>query len=118
VRGAGAIDFHRYLALTGQQMQVTWAPATWQGQPERDLRIFGWEDSTGVVRLTISNPTSIWARAGLHSRDQLERVNGERITTWPQLRAHLVRAQIGDTVRIEVRRADGPFTATVVVSGY
>jgi predicted metalloprotease with PDZ domain len=118
VRGAGAIDFNRYLALSGRQMQVTWAPAMRDGQPERDLRIFGWEDSTGVVRLTISNPTSVWARAGLHSRDQLERFNGERITTWPQLRAQLVRAQIGDTARIEVRRPDGLFTATVVVAGY
>jgi predicted metalloprotease with PDZ domain len=118
VRGAGAIDFPRYLALAGQRVQITSAPATYQGQPERDLRIFGWEDGTGVVRLTITNPTSVWARAGLHSRDQLERINCEHVTTWPALRAHLVRAQIGDTVRIEVRRPDGPFTATVVVAGY
>jgi predicted metalloprotease with PDZ domain len=118
VRGGSAIDFDRYLALAGQRVQVTWAPAMYQGQPERDLRIFGWEDAQGVVRLTITNPTSVWARAGLHSRDQLERIDGERVTTWPELRAHLVRAQIGDTVRVEVRRADGPFTATVVVSGY
>lgn len=119
VRGGAPIDYNRYLALASLQARVTWAPAVRNGEPERDLRIWGWEpEGQRGVRLVISNPTSIWARAGLHSRDQLLRVNGVAIATWPELRAQLQRLRMGDTVTVEVQRDSGPYTATVVVAGF
>lgn len=118
VRGAAPLDYNRYLGLAGLRASVTWAPAVYNGQAERDLRIFGYEPGDGSVRLVISNPTSIWARAGLHSRDRLLSINGERATTWPALRAVLTRLQMGDTVRIAVQRPAGPFEAAVVVAGF
>jgi len=116
VRGAHTIDFDRYLTLAGLKMQVTQRPALYNGEPDRDLRVWGYErDST--LRLVINNPASIWGKAGLHSRDRLVSINGAAVKTWPELRAKLQALRMGDTVRVEVARATGPFVATVVVAG-
>lgn len=119
VRGAAVLDLDRYLGLIGLRMEVTMAPAVWNGERERDLRIFGWEPpGEGIVRLIITNPTSIWGRAGLHSGDRLSRVDGAPVGTWPDLRVRLQQLRLGDTVRIEVLRPAGPFEATVIVAGF
>ena len=117
VRGARAIDFDRWLGMIGLRTHVTWGPAVYNGEPERDLRVWGFErDST--IRLVINNATSIWGRAGLHSRDRLVSVNGAAVKTWLELRSKLQALRIGDTVRVEVMRPAGPFVATVVVGGF
>ena len=117
VRHAALIDFDRYLGLLGMTTRVTWGPAVYNGEPERDLRVWGFErDST--IRLVINNATSIWGRAGLHSRDRLVSVNGAAVKTWLELRGKLQALRLGDTVRIEVIRPAGPFVATVVVAGF
>jgi len=119
VRGAGSLDFNRYLGLIGLTTRVALAPAVWNGQPERDLRIFGWEPpGEGGVRVIITDPASTWGRAGLHSGDRLASVDGAPIATWPDFRVRLQRLRIGDTIRIEVRRPTGPFHARVTVSGF
>ena len=118
VRGAAALDYNRYLGLMGLRASVSWAPAVYNGEPERDLRIFGYEPGDGSVRLVISHPASIWARAGLHSRDRLISMDGAPVGTWPELRGRLQRLRMGDTVRVEVQRPNGPYMATVVVAGF
>ena len=120
VRNAGPLDYNRYLALNGLRASVTWAPAVNNGEPERDLRIFGWEPGDGTVRIVISNPASAWGRAGLHSRDRLISMDGTPVNTWPELRAQLLRLRIGDTTRVEVERPTpaGRYVATVVVAGF
>jgi len=119
VRGAAIIDFDRYLGLIGLKTAVRSAPAVWNGEAERDLRIFGWEPpGDSGVRLIITDPASIWGRAGLHSGDRLARADGERVATWPALRARLQSLRIGDTIRLEVRRPAGPFEAVVTVAGF
>jgi predicted metalloprotease with PDZ domain len=120
VRGAGTLDYHRYVALMGWRATVSWAPAVYNGEPERDLRLYGWggEPGDSGFRLVISNPTSAWGRAGLHSRDRLVAMDGSPVRTWPELRARLQRLRMGDTVRVHVQRATGPYSATVVVTGF
>jgi predicted metalloprotease with PDZ domain len=119
VRGAAPIDFDRYLALAGLKTQVSRGPAMYNGEPERDLRMWGWQsDRDGILRIVINNPASIWGRAGLHSRDRLVSINGAPVATWPDLRAKLQAVRLGDTMRVEVARPSGPFVATVVVSGF
>jgi predicted metalloprotease with PDZ domain len=119
VRGGARIDFDRYLGLIGLKTQVSSAPAVFNGEPERDLRIFGWErEGEGGVRLIITDPASLWGRAGLHSGDKLVAMDGAQVTTWPELRARLQRLRMGDTVRVEVQRPSGPFATTVRVSGF
>ncbi|HWC72471.1 MAG TPA: PDZ domain-containing protein, partial [Gemmatimonadales bacterium] len=120
VRGAGTLEYNRYLGLMGLRASVTWEPAVYNGEPERDLRIFGWEPADGGVRLVITSPASIWGKAGLHSGDRVTAMDGAAVTTWADLRARLQRLRMGDTVHIAIQRAGGsdPFTTTVVVSGF
>jgi predicted metalloprotease with PDZ domain len=118
VRGAAALDYNRYLALMGRRASASWGPAVYNGEPDRDLRIFGFERGDGSLRLVISNPASIWGRAGLHSRDRVVSMDGSPVDTWPELRGRLQRLRMGDTVRMEVQRPSGPYTATVVVAGF
>jgi predicted metalloprotease with PDZ domain len=120
VRGAHALDFDRYLGLIGLKTRVTWGPAVFNGEPERDLRIYGWEPPSpdSGVRLIITNAASIWGRAGLHSRDRLVGFNGAPVRTWSALRATLQGFRLGDTVRVQVQRPSGPFEATVIVAGF
>ncbi len=117
--GGRPIDFDRYLAPFGLRTRVTSERAVFNGQPERDLRIFGWEPAgESAVRLIVTDPASIWGRAGLHTGDRLLRVNGEPVTTWRDLRARLVRLQMGDSVRLEVERPAGPYQARLVITGF
>ena len=118
-RGGKPIDFDRYLTPFGWRTEVTWEPALRNNQPEKDLRIWGWEPpGERGVRVMISNPASVWGKAGLHSLDHLVSVNGTEVRTWPEFRAILGRAQIGDTLAFEVTRKTGPFRTTVKVAGY
>jgi predicted metalloprotease with PDZ domain len=117
VRHAAVIDFDRYLGLIGLRTNVVWGPAVYNGEPERDLRVWGFERDS-AIRLVVNNATSIWGRAGLHSRDRLVSVNGAAVKTWPELRGKLQALRMGDTVRVEVMRPAGPFVATVVVAGF
>ena len=68
--------------------------------------------------MIIVDPTSAWGRAGLHTGDRLVSINGKPMATWPEVRAVLAAARVGDTLRFEVARPPGPFRANVVVSGY
>ncbi len=118
VRHAAVIDFDRYLALIGMTTRVTRPPAVYNGETERDLRVWGFEsERDSSLRLVINNPASAWGRAGLHSRDRLVSLNGVPVRTWAELRAKLQALRLGDTVRVQVQRA-APFEATVVVAGF
>jgi predicted metalloprotease with PDZ domain len=120
VRGAGVIDIDRYLSAIGLRSRVTWEPArNAEGAPSPDLRVFSWQpEGERSLALLINNPASAWGRAGLHTGDRLVSVDGQRIANPRELRSALVRAKLGDTVRVEVQRPNGPFRATVVVAGY
>jgi predicted metalloprotease with PDZ domain len=117
--GGRPIDFDRYVRPLGWRTEVTWRPAVWNGEPERDLRIWGWEPpGEGVVRLILNDPGSAWGRAGLHSHDQLVSVNQVPVHTWPEFRAILTRSRIGDTLAFEVQRNTGLFRTSVAVAGF
>ena len=121
IRGAGEIDFNRYLAMIGMRAVVTHEAVTTDGQPAPDLRLWAWEPpGDSLLALRIMNPGTIWGRAGLHSGERILSVNGSAPRTWPDFRQHLARARIGDTVTFVVRApsAPAPRTVRVVVSGY
>jgi predicted metalloprotease with PDZ domain len=120
VRGAHAMDFDRYLRLAGVRMRVTSAPSLDRdGRPVPDLRIFAW-DPPGETnpRLIITDPASVWARAGLHTGDPLLALNGTPVPNWPAARAVLRAVRVGDTVQVEVRHGADPWRTTVVAAGY
>src|SRR5687767_13006385 len=120
VRGAGPIDVNRYLDAIGLRAEVTQEPArTPQGDASPDLRVFAWQpDGEQRVALLINNPSSAWGRAGLHTGDRVVSINGQAIASVRDFRAAIVSARIGDTVVVRVQRPNGPFRATVRVTGY
>jgi len=120
VRAATPIDFDRYLRLVGLRTSISWSPALGRdGQPATDLRVYGWvPPGARSVSLLISNPASIWGRAGLHTGDRIAAVNGAPLADMAAFRTLFGGLRIGDTVRIEVMRASGPFRTTVVATGF
>ncbi|MFN2564027.1 MAG: PDZ domain-containing protein [Gemmatimonadaceae bacterium] len=120
VRGARQIDFDRYLRLIGLRARVSREPALGRdGQPAPDWRIFAWTPpGERTLSLLLTDPSSAWGRAGLHTGDRVVAVNGMAVTTWPEFRGHVARARIGDTVRVEVSRPSGAWRTNVVVTGY
>ena len=115
VRQAGPIPFERYLTPLGLRLSVSWEPAVDDsGAPQRDLRIWGWaEAGEPGLRLRVTDPASIWGRAGLHTGDRLVSANGKPVRTWPELRAFLLTLAVGDSARLEVRRPSGVFEGRV-----
>ena len=120
VRGAGSIDVDRYLGAIGLRSNVSWEPVRDpQGALSPDRRVFSWQpDGESSLALLINNPASAWGRAGLHTGDRLVSIDGQPIANPRDLRSAVGRVRIGDTVRVEVRRPNGPFRATVVVGGF
>ena len=120
VRGTQPLDFDRYLRAIGLRMQVTWAPAVnGDGTPAADLRIFALTRPEGSApRIRLTNPSSAWGRAGLHTGDRLISVDGRRVATPADFRVWLGKLHIGDTARIEVERNGRTLTLSVAVSGY
>lgn len=120
VRAGSAIDFDRYLRLIGLRTRVTWRPDVGRdGRPAPDLRLWAWLPAgESTLRLLVSDPASVWGRAGLHTGDQITAVNGAPLTTMADFRPWLGRLGVGDTVRIEVTRPTGPWRTSVVVTGY
>jgi predicted metalloprotease with PDZ domain len=120
VRNAATIDVNRYLALIGLRALVTSRPAVGpDSQPAPDRRIYAWlPPGEQTLSLLLTDPSSVWVRAGLHTGDRVVAVNGSPVTTSRDLRAAIARARIGDTVRVDVRRPGGAWRADVVVAGY
>ncbi len=120
VRGAKPIDFDRYLRLAGLRADVTSAPVLdRQGKPALDLAVRAFApEGGGRLEIRIFDPGSAWGRGGLHTGDGLVSINGRPMSTWPEVRALLDSAKMGDTLRFELARPAGPARATVVVSGY
>ncbi len=120
VRGTTPIPFNRYLRSIGLRAHVAWQPArTREGRPVVDLSMHGWQpEDGGGLSLIINNPRGAWGRAGLHTNDRLVSINAAPVPTWGDLRRVLGAVAIGDTVRVQVRRASGPFTAVVVGAGF
>jgi predicted metalloprotease with PDZ domain len=120
VRNVGAIDYDRWLAVIGMHATVTWAPArTPEGNLLADSRVSGYLlPGESTPRLQIWFPSTAWARAGLHTGDNLISWNGAAFTDSQLLRGAVSQLHVGDTVRVAVMRGTGRFEATVVVPGY
>ena len=120
VRDGQPIDFDRYLGLIGLRVHLSWKPAlSSDGQPAADLRLFAWlPPGERFLSLLLSDPTGAWGRAGLHTGDRIVAVNGAPLVTMDDFRALRRRLRIGDSVHVTVQRPTGPWTTTVVVTGY
>lgn len=119
VRRGGAIDFDRYLAPLGLAVSTSWAPALGNdGQPRRDLRFWGWQEGNEpLLRLRVSDPNSVWGRAGRHTDDHLLTVNGAAVRTWPELRAFIESEMIRAGRENLIRHQPGAGIVQMVARG-
>jgi predicted metalloprotease with PDZ domain len=120
VRGSTPIDFNRYLRLIGLRSQVSSGPAVNNaGEPTPDYRMTAWLPAGArQLSLLVTDPNSVWAKAGLHTGDRLVSVNGKPITTWAELRLILRGIRIGDRISFETIRQGRPFRTTIIVTGF
>lgn len=119
VRGATPIDFSKYLHLAGYRFDAQRIPAVRDNRPLPDLRVRAWiQPSDSTLRLLLSTPEGVWGRAGLHSGDRLQSVNGAPMVTPADFRNALERVASGDTVRLVIARSSTMKTVSVVVTGY
>jgi len=120
VRGGTPIPFDDYLRYIGLRVDVTWRPALGSdGRPVPDYRAYPYDRGDGAgVRLAISDPSSAWGRAGLHTGDHLLSMNGRPIPTRDAMRDILRQTGSGDTIRVEVDRGGVRRTATVVMTPF
>jgi predicted metalloprotease with PDZ domain len=118
VRGAAPIAFDRFLAPIGLRVRLTRGPALGNdGRPIIDFRLRAWlPPGDSALRLVVAGPESVWGRAGLHTGDRLIAMNGAPVPTASDFRALLGRLTVGDTVRVDVARGTGRFTARVVMT--
>jgi predicted metalloprotease with PDZ domain len=127
VSGATELDVDRYLALAGLRAVVTRTPALTNGAAAPDLRLgvlsFAGIGSAGgpagfAPRLSITDPTSTWARAGLRSGDLLLSINGRPIASSVEVAPALAGVRIGEVVTLVVEREGARRTVRATVAGY
>jgi predicted metalloprotease with PDZ domain len=120
VRGNRPIEFDRYLRLIGLRTSVSWIEATDpDGRPTPDLRAYAWQPAEGgAAALGITDPSSCWGKAGLHTGDRIKSFRDTVVTSAGVFRAMIARLRVGDSVAIEVGRPSGPWRTRVVIGGY
>jgi len=120
VRGSRLIDANRFLPSLGLRAIIDTVPAADSaGKPFPDLRIWVYPPkSGGRVRVMIQDPSSVWARAGLHTGDELVAFNNAPIDSFPDFRRVVRGIKLGDTVAVSMIRRGKPSLVTVRVAGY
>jgi len=127
VAGGKTLPLTDLAAALGWRLVVERAPAVDSGgNPLADRRVgiipYGGAGSAGgamggALKLSVSDPTSAWGRAGLISGDTLLAVNETPITSAAALRTLLAPLAIGDSVEVRVRRG-GERSFLVHITGY
>ena len=120
IYGNKQIDFSKYLRLIGLQHKIEWKDVLSKDlKPVPDLRVFPAQSAGDtVLRIGLSNPTVVWAKAGLHTGDIIKSINGKPVATFADFRTMIRSAKIGDTVTVEIERPTGIAKIDVVVTGY
>ena len=118
IYNAKRMDFDHYLGLIGMRADIGSTPAVDRdGKPAADLRI-GPLSFDGPFKIRITNPQSVWAKAGLHTGDTLLSIDGAPVATWSDLRGWMRKAKIGDVARAVTVRDGVTRTIEVPITGY
>jgi predicted metalloprotease with PDZ domain len=120
VRGARPIPFDDYLRYLGLRVEVTWRPALGSdGRPVPDFRAYPYDPGDGRgLRLAISDPSSAWGRAGLHTGDRVRAMNGQAMTDRNAVFRALRALRSGDSVRVDIERNGARSSVTVVMTPF
>ena len=119
VRGTTMPDFNRWLGVVGLRATITWAAAvTTTGASTPDVRFTVTADDGSPLQLNVWFPAAPLARAGFHTGDQLESLNGVPVTDVAAARAIIGRLNIGDTLRVAARHGSEAVLRTITIAGY
>ena len=66
----------------------------------------------------ISDPSSVWARSGLHTGAELAAFNGAQIDSFPDFRRAIRNVKPGDAIPVEIIQDGRRSRVTVQVTGY
>jgi predicted metalloprotease with PDZ domain len=119
IYGSYSIDFNKYLQLAGLRSNVSWIDATDdENKPLPDLSVYAWPDVRHKLLLGITNPGSVWGRAGLHTGDEIISINSAPVITQKDFFTVIGKLKIGDTTSIVVKQPAGIHKTNVVIGGY
>lgn len=115
-----ALDFNNYLRLIGLQLQLSRQVATDdKGQPMADTRLYIWQSPGDTIyRLGMTHPGSCWVKAGLHTGDVLEAIDGRPLRGRQEFYNLLKTLKPGDTMMVRIRRRAGVQSIPVYIRGY
>lgn len=120
VRGSRPLDFNQYLRTIGLQVTLDTVPvADSASNPLPDTRV--WVNPSkrdGTMRLMLYNPNSVWAKARLHTGEQLVSFNGIKIDSMPDMRRAVRAIKLNDVVPVDVVRNGVTQRINVTVTGY
>lgn len=120
VRNPRPVDVNRFLRSVGLRATIDTVPAADStGARFADLRIWAYSPrSGGRMRVIIQDPSSVWARAGLHTGDEIASINGSLIDSFPDFRRVVRNMKLGDTAAVSIIRRGKPSLVRVRVAGY
>ncbi len=120
IRGNQPIDFNKYLKLIGLQLSMSWTDAMSNDKKLMpDTRIYVWNDrNRNSIMLLLIDPKGCWAKAGLHTGDVIKEVNDTLINSTEDFYRIIKNIQIGNNVKVGVKRGTVIFNTKVIVSGY
>ncbi|HXL86872.1 MAG TPA: hypothetical protein VN927_06655, partial [Gemmatimonadaceae bacterium] len=120
VRNPGQLDFNHYLHSIGYRVIVDTIQATDSlGTRLPDLRIWAYPPrSGGRMRVMIPDPSSVWAKSGLHTGMEMVAFNGAQIDSVPDFRRAFRTVKLGDVVPVDIVQGDKRSRVVVTVTGY
>ena len=120
VRGNKKIDVNKYLSLMGMRMDINWIDAIDdKGQVVPDLRTYVYQkENETTLRFGTTDPSSVWAKAGLHTGDEIKSINDTAINSRDDFRAVIGHLKIGDSVTVAIRKQSKIEKIVVHIEGF
>jgi len=120
VRNARPLDFTPYLKTIGLAIEVdTVAGTDTAGKALPDTRIWAYpRASDRRMRVWIQDPSSAWARAGLHTGQDLVAFNGIKVDSFPDWRRAIRTVTLGSDVPVDLIADGKPLRIKVHVPGF
>ena len=120
VRNARPLDFRPYLKTIGLSIAVdTVAGTDTAGTALPDMRIWAYpRASDRRMRVWIQDPSSAWARAGLHTGQDLVAFNGIQVDSFPDWRRAFRSVRLDADVPVDIISNGRPQRIVVHVPGF
>ncbi|GAC1483404.1 MAG: PDZ domain-containing protein [Gemmatimonadaceae bacterium] len=120
VRKPRTPEFDRYFRSIGLQVTTDTIPASDSiGMRLPDTRVWAYSPRAGGrMRVMIGDPSSVWAKAGLHTGDEMVSFNGAAIDSLADLRRAIRAVRLGDVVPVSIVQSGKPALVNVRVTGY